>query len=67
MVEGISYAEIRVLVCREMHWDFWVFQRQPARFVADILNTMIAEAKVREESSRGTHVDTDGYEEVPLP
>jgi|TARA_R110001599_G_scaffold242447_1_gene442057 hypothetical protein len=52
---GVPMSVIRVQICREMNWDYWTYQSQPAEFINEILGVMMAEQRHREadKSRRG--------------
>ncbi len=45
-----EYNEFAII--REMGWDWWTYRRQPAFFIGQVRQFMIAERKAAEKRSR---------------
>ena len=62
---GRSEAYIRYVICKEMGWDYYTFQAQPAYFIEEIMIIMNQEAqkenKDASEARRKSKIRTPSF------
>lgn len=49
---GRSEAYVRYVICKEMGWDYFTFESQPAFFVEEIMLIMNQEAQKQDKEAK---------------
>ena len=45
----------RYLICKIMHWDWWIYYEQPPEFLADIMEHSQVESEVAKSKTPGSN------------
>ncbi len=56
-VSGMPADTIRYIICKHMHWDYWVFDAQPVEFISSIVEHINVEAEVAKREGKTTNTE----------